>query len=150
MAGGVGILLWLALCGAVAVYASNKGLSALGLFMLSFFFTPLVGIIVAISSEPGGSKSSMSKVGSGDLRPCAKCSKGLRPEERVCRYCGTDLSIVFDEEKKQIDSYILAGKSALDIRNEMGLSPTGVVARFKIHYGTHLINEIKVQVGDTR
>ncbi len=47
---------WLVLCGAAAAYAGNKGRSAVGIFFLSLFLSPLVGFLVAVAMEPHARK----------------------------------------------------------------------------------------------
>jgi hypothetical protein len=49
---GVLFLIWIVPSLIPALIASNKGRSGLGLFLLSIFFTPIVGLIVALIIAP--------------------------------------------------------------------------------------------------
>ena len=42
------MFVWLGLCALAGHIASNKGRSYLGFFLLSFFLSPLIGIIAAL------------------------------------------------------------------------------------------------------
>lgn len=52
MSFGIVFLIWILPSVIPAMIASNKGRSALGLFLLSIFFTPIVGLIVALIIAP--------------------------------------------------------------------------------------------------
>ena len=45
-------MIWIALCIVAGVGASNKGRSGVGYFFLSFFLSPLVGLIAMAVAEP--------------------------------------------------------------------------------------------------
>lgn len=49
---GILFLIWIVPSLIPALIASNKGRSPLGLFLLSIFFTPIVGLIVALIIAP--------------------------------------------------------------------------------------------------
>jgi hypothetical protein len=46
------IVVWLALCFVAGAIAKNKGRSGAGFFWLSFFLSPLVGILAAAIASP--------------------------------------------------------------------------------------------------
>jgi hypothetical protein len=85
------VLGWVALCGVVAWVASEKGRSGVGFFFLSFFFSPLIGILIAIAlpslappprSQPAGPMSG------NDLVLCPHCNRPGRFADSTCRHCG--------------------------------------------------------------
>jgi hypothetical protein len=72
-------VIWLALCGVAAYIAGGKGRSEVGIFFLSFFMSPLVGIIVALAISPNLAAQGKKK--------CPSCAEFVQPDARVCRFC---------------------------------------------------------------
>jgi RNA polymerase subunit RPABC4/transcription elongation factor Spt4 len=82
------IIAWLVLCGAAAVYASNKGRSGAGIFFLSLFLSPLVGFLVALVMEPNQQMIAAAK----GMKKCPECAQFVQPDARTCPFCKTNLS----------------------------------------------------------
>jgi len=72
-------MLWLALCGVAAYVAGNKGRSGFGIFFLSFFLSPLVGIIVALVMNPNPAAQGKKR--------CPSCAEFVQRDARICRFC---------------------------------------------------------------
>ena len=73
------VIIWLALCGAGAYIAENKGRS----FFLAFFLSPLVGIIVAFALSPNLEKVAVAQ----GKKKCSNCAEYAQPDAKTCRFC---------------------------------------------------------------
>jgi hypothetical protein len=73
------LVVWLALCGVAAYIAGNKGRSGAGIFFLSFFLSPLVGLIVALAMSPDAAALGKKK--------CPNCAEFVQPDAKICRFC---------------------------------------------------------------
>lgn len=82
---------WLIFSFLVATWASSKGRSWFGYFVLSLLLSPLVGaIVVAIAGQNKPALESAA-VQSGEMRKCPACAELIRSEARKCRHCGTEV-----------------------------------------------------------
>ncbi|MGB9235808.1 MAG: zinc ribbon domain-containing protein [Terriglobales bacterium] len=88
------LIVWLGLCGAAAYIAENKGRSGLGIFFLSFFLSPLIGIIVALGMRADETKVAIRQ----NKKKCPNCAEFVQPDAKTCRFC--QYSFV-DEETAQ-------------------------------------------------
>ncbi len=82
------LIAWLVLCGAAAAYASNKGRSGVGIFVLSVFLSPLVGFIVALVMEPQLQKIAEAK----GMKKCPQCAQFVQSDASTCPFCKKDLA----------------------------------------------------------
>ena len=80
----VAILLNAILAGVVGYTAMQRGRSAVQFFILSFFFSFLVGILVLLAM-PAGQNQGL------DLRECPKCLAQIPSLAIKCRYCQSDV-----------------------------------------------------------
>ena len=93
------IVIWIALSFIAGVIAANKGRSAVGFFALSFFLSPLIGILAAAVAAPKGEKLDEEKIASGESRKCPYCAELVKRDAKVCRYCHADLAEADRQER---------------------------------------------------
>lgn len=83
------LLLWPVLCALVAWLASQKGRSGLGWFFLSFFLSPLIGLLGVIAVPDRSAPRTEAPVRSGrDLVLCHACNRPRRADSVSCPHCG--------------------------------------------------------------
>jgi len=85
------IIIWLILCICVGVYANGKGRSGIGFFFLSFFLSPLIGLIIALVSYPNEEKIEEKTISTGERKKCPFCAELVKTEAKVCKHCQRDL-----------------------------------------------------------
>lgn len=80
-------IFWILFAVAVGIFASNKGRSGFGWFVLSLVISPLLGIIFcAVSKDlsPGAKASAPSL---STHRKCPACAELILPEAVICKHC---------------------------------------------------------------
>lgn len=80
------VLIWIVLCFVVAYVAGQKGRSGAGMFFLSLFLSPLVGLLVVIAL-PALAPSEATPKGS-DIVMCRSCGNPKRRDRPRCSRCG--------------------------------------------------------------
>lgn len=68
-------LFWLLAAVGVGAIARGKARSFFGFFLLSFFLSPIVGLIVVLICQHGG-------------KQCPSCAENVKLEAQKCKHCG--------------------------------------------------------------
>lgn len=110
----MGIALWLILSIVVGVWASRKGRSGFGWFVLAILFSPLLaGLFLAASKNLANARATIGNATQvnvtidghathdereevpylEDTKACPRCAERVKKEALVCRFCGHE----FDE-----------------------------------------------------
>ncbi|OOE91281.1 zinc ribbon domain-containing protein [Salinivibrio sp. AR647] len=79
------IIIWFILAIFVAFYASSKGRSGLGFFLISLILSPLIGFIIALVVEERS-------VEIGEMKKCPMCAEMVRAEAKLCKHCHSELA----------------------------------------------------------
>jgi hypothetical protein len=85
------VMPWIIMSMIAGSIADAKGRSAVGFFLLAFFFTPLVGVACAVLADRNPEHDRALGLASGTLRQCPQCAEAVRSEALKCRYCLSDL-----------------------------------------------------------
>lgn len=78
---------WFILSLVVGAYGSSKNVSGgfLGSFIVSLFFTPIIGFIAVAVSKP--SEKNLIR---GGMKKCPYCAELVKGEAIVCKHCGKE------------------------------------------------------------
>lgn len=104
-------IIWLILCALTGAWAENKGHKGIGYFLLAFFFSPIIGLIIVAC------------ISNKTKKICPYCKKAIDIHATVCSFCGKELakkvSATSEKEKwisKRIVELISIGNSATDAK----------------------------------
>jgi hypothetical protein len=84
-------LTWVLFSAAAAAIARSKGRSAWGYFWISFFITPVLGILLAWALPVVKDRRDEDLLASPLNKKCPFCAEVIKGEARVCRFCGREL-----------------------------------------------------------
>jgi len=85
------IFIWLVMAILVGVYASSKGRSGIGFFILSMFISPLISFLVALLSGTNNDENMKKDFQAGRLKKCPACAELVKVEALKCKHCNSDL-----------------------------------------------------------
>ena len=84
------ITTWIILSILCGIYASGKGKSGFGYFLLSVLLSPLIGFIAALISKEDTAKIEKKEMSLGVKRKCPFCAELVKSEAIVCKHCSKD------------------------------------------------------------
>lgn len=119
------VVLWFVFAIAVGVLASNRGRSGFGWFVISLFFSPLIGLIFVLVTK---NLSSPEPVKQPPTRKCTACAELVLAEAKLCKHCGTELVPVTTHVEQQ--AQLQAQKEDVADTMRQGLYITGGIVLF--------------------
>lgn len=85
-------IFWLLFAVVVGVFASNRGRSGFGWFLLSALISPLLGLIFCAVSKDLSKTATLNSAqtpSQSTHRRCPACAEFILPEATVCKHCAT-------------------------------------------------------------
>jgi len=84
-------LIWVIPCLVVMAMAPGRGRLKRDYFLLSFWFSPLIGLVVLLIKGPTQAILDSHARMSGQARSCPACLATIPLQATACRFCGRDV-----------------------------------------------------------
>ena len=88
-----GGLIWFVLAIAIGIWASNRGRSGFGWFLLAVVISPLLaGILLAVTKNKADIGVISNIPSEKTHARCSQCAEFVLPEAKKCKHCGAELN----------------------------------------------------------
>jgi hypothetical protein len=85
------LVVWLGFAIGVGAWASARGRSGFGWFLLAVLLSPLLAAFFLLIAGPQNENVEAQAIASGSARKCPFCAELIRHEAIVCKHCGRDV-----------------------------------------------------------
>ena len=111
-----GGFIWFVFAIAVGIWASNRGRSGFGWFLLAVVISPLLaGILLAVTKNRAGSDTISTLPSERTHVRCPQCAEFVLPEAKKCKHCGAELNA--DETLRQRVAENAKRQTSEDLKN---------------------------------
>ena len=86
------IIIYIIFAVLVGVYASSKGRTGFGFFLIAMILDPIIGLIIALVISPVNKIVDQNALSTGEFKKCPRCAELVKAEASLCKHCGTELS----------------------------------------------------------
>lgn len=83
---------WFLFAIACAVFASNRGRSAIGWFVIAVLLSPLIALIFLLVTKDLSRSAAQTVPNETTHVRCPACAEFVLPQATVCKHCGTALA----------------------------------------------------------
>ena len=83
---------WIGLAALVGFYASSRGRSGIGWFLLALLISPLIAFVIVAVVPPNSERVEARELSEGTRKKCPYCAELVRVEAQVCKHCGRELA----------------------------------------------------------
>lgn len=114
------VIVWLFFAILVGVYASRRGRSGVGWFLLATIISPLLAFLLCLALGPLQTATAPGMPSPDTHVRCPDCRELVLHDARVCKHCGAKL---VPQEAPAVD-----GQVGLQVRNDLTKPPSAPIS----------------------